>query len=149
MQFEVGDEVVYMPTPVGEALPPISQRPWDIGVIVGLDGDYYRVRFHDYYRMRCDDYAAGILPFGLIHHPHSRKSVAQRFQPTLAALREAVEARMATLVYGSSTGHTAQKGKGPADLIRAFLMPAHSTPLRVISTSNASRPRGIAGPRAR
>jgi hypothetical protein len=99
--------------------------------------------------MRCDDYAAGILPFGLIHHPHSRKSVAQRFQPTLAALREAVEARMATLVYGSSTGHTAQKGKGPADLIRAFLMPAHSTPLRVISTSNASRPRGIAGPRAR
>ena len=149
MQFETGDEVVYMPTPVGEALPPISQRPWDIGVIVGLDGDYYRVRFHDYYRMRSDDYATGILPFGLIHHPHSRKSVAQRFQPTLTTLTAAVEARMATLVYGSSTGHTAQKGKGPADLIRAFLMPAHSTPLRVIPASNASPPRVTAGPSAR
>jgi hypothetical protein len=149
MQFSVGDEVVYMPTPVGEALPPISQRPWDIGVIVGLDGDYYRVRFHNYYKIRCDDYAAGILPFGLIHHPLSRKSVARRFQPTLAALTAAVETRMATLVYGFHTGHTAQKGKGPADLIRAFLMPAHSTPLRVIPTSNAPPPGVTAGPRAR
>lgn len=139
MQLEVGDEVVYMPNL--ESLPPISQRPWDIGVIVGLNGDYCRVQF--------DDYETDILPFGLIHHPHSRKSVAQRLQPSLTTLKNAIEARMATLVYGSSTGHTAQKGKGPADLIRAFLMPAHSTPLRVIPASNASRPRGIAGPSAR
>ena len=149
MQFEIGDEVVYMPTPVGEALPPISQRPWDIGVIVGLDGNYCKVRFHDYYRMRSDDYATGILPFGLIHHPLSRKSIMQQFQPSLTALTAAVEARMATLVYGSQTGHTAQKGKGPADLIRTLLMPAHSTPLRVIPTSNASPPRVTAGPSAR
>jgi len=138
MQFSVGDEVVYMPNL--ESLPPISQRPRDVGFIVGLDGDYCRVRF--------DDYVTDILPFGLIHHPHSRKSVAQRFQPTLTTLTAAVEARMATLVYGSSTGHTAQKGKGPADLIRAFLMPAHSTPLSVIPTSNAPPPGVTAGPSA-
>jgi len=113
--FEVGDQVVYMPSMPD--LPPVSQRPWDIGIVVGIEGLYVRVKFVNEYRS--DD----ILPFGLIHHPHSPKAIRQQMQAVLPEIVASVEGRLAALVFSEKTGQTGKRGFGAADILRSFLEP--------------------------
>ena len=113
--FEVGDQVVYMPQ--APDLPPVSQRPWDIGTVIGIKGLYVRVKFVNEYRS--DD----ILPFGLIHHPHSPKAIRQQMQAVLPEIVATVEGRVAALLFSEKTGQTGKRGFGAADILRSFLEP--------------------------
>ena len=112
--FEPGDEVVY--NPCMESLPPISKRPWDIGIIIEVDDHYANVQF-------MGEYVGQILFMGLTHHPLSRKAHRQRLAPIIPELLGAVEGRVAALVLSEKTGLTACRGFGPADNIRTFLDP--------------------------
>ena len=122
--FEVGDQVVYMPSMPD--LPPVSQRPWDIGTVIGIEGLYVRVKFANVYRS--DD----ILPFGLIHHPHSPKAIRQQMQAVLPEIVASVEGRVAALLFSEKTGQTGKRGFGAADILRSFLEPRISRKNRVI-----------------
>jgi hypothetical protein len=112
--FEVGDQVVY--TPFACELLPINERPWDIGIVMGIDNMYIKVKF-------LNEYESDILPFGLIHHPQSIKGIRQQMRSVLHDLVGAVEGRIAALVFSNLTGYTAQRGFGPADILRSFLDP--------------------------
>jgi len=112
--FEVGDQVVYMP--VACDILPISERPWDIGIVMGIENAYIKVKFPN-------EYESDILPFGLIYHPQSVKGIRQQMRTVLQEMAGAVEGRMAALVFSKLTGYTAQKGFGPADVLRSFLDP--------------------------
>jgi hypothetical protein len=112
--FEPGDEVVYMPN--SPDLLPASQRPWDVGIVISIEGVYVNVKFPN-------DYSAEILPFGLQHHPLSPKMIRQRMAAVLPEILAAVEARVAALVFSELTGQTAMRGFGAADVLRSFLDP--------------------------
>jgi hypothetical protein len=112
--FEVGDQVVY--TPFACDLLPIKERPWDIGIVMGIENNYIKVKF-------LNEYESDILPFGLIYHPQSVEGIRQQMRSVLQEMAGAVEGRMAALVFSRLTGHTAQRGFGPADILRSFLDP--------------------------
>jgi len=122
--FEPGDEVVYMPTIPD--LPPVSERPWDIGRVISIEGIYVNVKFPD-------EYIALILPFGLQHHPLSPKAIRQRMAAVLSQIPAVVEGRVATLVFSQLTHHTAQRGFGAADVLRSFLDPRPKRKYRYIT----------------
>ena len=123
--FEVGDQVVY--TPFASNLTPIRQRPWDIGTVVGIgiEGKYIKVKF-------LNAYQSDILPFGLIHHPHSPKAIRQQMQAVLPEIVATVESRVAALVFSEKTGQTGKRGFGAADILRSFLEPRISRKDRVV-----------------
>lgn len=122
--FEVGDQVVYMPQ--APDLPPVSQRPWDIGMVIGIEGLYVRVKFVNEYR------SDNILPFGLIHHPHSPKAIRQQMQAVLPEIVASVEGRVAALLFSEKTGQTGKRGFGAADILRSFLEPRISRKNRIV-----------------
>lgn len=112
--FEVGDQVVYMPSTPD--LLPVSQRFYDIGTVIGIEGIYVRVNFANIYQ-------SDILPFGLIHHPHSPKAIRQQMRAVLPEIVASVEGRVAALVFSEKTGQTGKRGFGAADILRSFLEP--------------------------
>jgi hypothetical protein len=112
--FEVGDQVVYMPSTPD--LLPVSQRFYDIGTVIGIEGIYVRVNFANMYQ-------SDILPFGLIHHPHSPKAIRLQMQAVLPEIVATVEGRVAALVFSEKTGQTGKRGFGAADILRSFLDP--------------------------
>lgn len=112
--FEAGDQVVYMPS-IPDLLP-VSQRSLDIGTVIRVEGIYVRVEFPNEYR-------SDILPFGLIHHPHSPKAIRQQMQAVLPEIVATVEGRLAALVFSEKTGQTGKRGFGAADVLRSFLEP--------------------------
>lgn len=112
--FEIGDQVVYMPS--ASDLLPVSQRPWDIGIVVDIEDKYIKVKF-------LNEYQSYILPFGLIHHPHSPKAIRQQMRAVLPEIVASVEGRLAALVFSEKTGQTGKRGFGPADVLRSFLEP--------------------------
>ena len=113
--FELGDEVIYMPTI--DPLPPYNERPWDIGTVTGIQNGYVTVNFSKI------EYVSHFLPFGLVHHPLGSKAHRLRFTHVLPEIIGAVEGRVAALVLSEKTGLTACRGFGPADNIRTFLDP--------------------------
>ena len=112
--FEPGDLVFYTPNmPVA----PISQRPWDVCTVQSVEAPYVIVIF------RQNDRIWHILPAGLQHHPQSVKGIRQQMRTVLEEMAGAVQGRIAALVFSRLTGHTAQRGFGPADILRSFLDP--------------------------
>ena len=114
IMFEPGDEVVYIPNIPD--LPPVNERPWDVGIVISIEGMYVNVQF-------MNEYIALILPFGLQHHPLSPKTIRQRMAAVLQEIPAVVEGRVAALVFSELTGQTAQRGFGAADVLRSFLDP--------------------------
>ena len=112
--FEVGDQVVY--TPFACDLLPIKERPWDIGIVMGIENNYIKVKF-------LNEYESDILPFGLIYHPQSVKGIRRQMRAVLPEIIRAVESRVAALVFSEKTGQTGMRGFGPADVLRSFLEP--------------------------
>jgi hypothetical protein len=112
--FEAGDQVVYMPS--SPDLPPVSHRLSDIGTVVGIEGMYIKVKF-------LGNYQSDILPFGLIHHPHSPKAIRQQMRAVLPEIVATVEGRVAALLFSEKTGQTGKRGFGAADVLRSFLEP--------------------------
>jgi hypothetical protein len=114
MNFESGDIVYY--TPTMENLAPPLQRPWDMGIVLRIEGQYLVIEF-------LNNYISKILPTSINHHPHTLKAAIQRFREVLPDISAAVQARVAALVFSEKTGHTAVRGLGPADILRSFLEP--------------------------
>ena len=114
MHFETGDLVYY--TPTMENIAPPLQRPWDIGVVLRIEGQYLVIQF-------LNNYISKILPMSINHHPHTLKGSIQRFRAVLPDISAVVQARVAALIFGHKTGHTAVRGLGPADILRSFLEP--------------------------
>jgi len=114
MTFEPGDLVFYTPN---MPVPPISQRPWDVCTVQSVEAPYVNVIF------RQNDRIWHILPGGLQHHPQSVKGIRQQMCRVLQEMAGAVQGRTAALVFSNLTGHTAQRGFGPADILRSFLDP--------------------------
>jgi hypothetical protein len=115
MNFERGDVVYYLPTMDG--LPPLRERPQDVGIVNSITGNYVNVT------LCSGTYIDSILPFGLRHHPLSPKAARERMARVLPDIAAAVNGRVAALTFSAITGITAVRGLGPADVIRAFLEP--------------------------
>jgi hypothetical protein len=122
--FEPGDEVVYIPNIPD--LPPVSERPWDVGRVISIEGIYVNVKFPN-------EYTAEILPFGLQHHPLSPKAIRQQMRAVLEDMAGAVKGRLLALIFSEITGITAQRGFGPADILRSFLDPRPKRKYRYIT----------------
>ena len=112
--FEIGDQVAY--TPFACKLLYVNQRPWDIGIVVGIEGKCIKVKF-------INNHQRNILPFWLMHHPYGPKVIRRQMRAVIPEIIRAVESRVAALVFSELTGHTAQRGLGPADIVRSFLDP--------------------------
>ena len=123
--FESGDLVVY--NPAMNPLPPVSQRPWDIGTVITCDSTYVYVNFHYYSQYIADPHA--ILKCAITHHPLTEKGVRLRMRAVLPDILSVVEGRVAALVFSERTGVTACRGLGPADVLRHYLDPR--TPARL------------------
>jgi len=113
IMFEPGDWVFYTPN---MSVRPISQRPWDVGTVLSIEGVYVNIRFGQ-------GYESLFLPEGIQHHPLSPKAIRQQMAAVLPDIVAAVEGRVAVLVFSELTGQTAQRGFGPADVLRSFLDP--------------------------
>ena len=124
--FESGDLVVYNPTM--NPLPPVSQRPWDVGTVITYDGTYVYVNFHYYSEHIADPHA--ILKYAITHHPLTEKGVRQQMRAVLPDIVSVVEGRVAALVLSERTGITACRGLGPADVLRHYLDPRPPARLR-------------------
>jgi hypothetical protein len=112
--FEPGDLVFYTPD---MPVPPIRERPRDIGTVLSIDDHYVTIEFVASKR------TMAFLPDGLRHHPQSPKGIRQQMRIVLEEMVGAVQGRVAALVFSELTGHTAQKGLGLADVLRSFLDP--------------------------
>ena len=111
--FEPGDLVFYTPN---MSVRPISQRPWDVGTVLSIEGVYVNIRFGP-------GYESLFLPGGIRHHPLGPKAIRQQMAAVLPDIVAAVEGRVAVLVFSELTGQTGKRGFGPADILRSFLDP--------------------------
>jgi hypothetical protein len=115
-EFEIGDPVVYNPNVF--PLPLLKERPYDLGTVIEVSDPYLKVYF------KHGDYVSTILRCGLTHHPESPKVIRGNMSKVLPHIVASVEARVAALVFSERTGMTAQRGFGPADILRSYLEPA-------------------------
>jgi len=115
-EFEIGDPVVYNPNIF--PLPLLKERPHDLGTVIEVSDPYLKVYF------KHGNYVSTILRQGITHHPESPKVIRRKMSKVLPNIVASVEARVAALVFSERTGMTAQRGFGPADILRSYLEPA-------------------------
>ena len=115
IMFEPGDLVYYTPN---MPVPPISERPRDVCTVLSVNGLYVNIEFNmSKYTMMC-------LSQGLQHHPYSPKGIRLlRMRAVFEEMVDVVKGRLLAVVFSEKTGLTAQRGFGPADILRSFLDP--------------------------